>query len=315
MGMGASTRVASRIQAAVLEAMNVRTSFPPPLLYHYTTQAGLLGIVTTAALYLSDFRSLNDSSEIAYGRQLFLERLRLFCESSDDPKRPKVLQRLQEVEALGSEKTASWGNPTDLFIASFCATANLLSQWRGYGSATGGCSIAFTSQELVTRATLDPLSALVPGQQVRLLRVLYDPSEQVALVDDVIQRLFAAAESVNHVSWPVYLADGMLGTVIPMLAPCLKSPVFEAEREWRLVSQLESARQFRISNGLIVPYLFCKFRADANGSDRLPISEVMVGPSQHAESSRSAIRALLNGYGYSAESVAVSVSDIPLRTR
>src|SRR4051794_37392114 len=42
----------------------------PKRLYHYTTLAGLMGIVSDSTLWASDARFLNDSSELSYAAQL-----------------------------------------------------------------------------------------------------------------------------------------------------------------------------------------------------------------------------------------------------
>src|SRR5215470_941549 len=39
----------------------------PPLLFHYTTQAGLVGIVKSNLLWATNALYLNDSSELRYG--------------------------------------------------------------------------------------------------------------------------------------------------------------------------------------------------------------------------------------------------------
>jgi hypothetical protein len=41
-------------------------SEPPPLIYHYTTQAGLLGIIRRRELWASSILHLNDASEFGY---------------------------------------------------------------------------------------------------------------------------------------------------------------------------------------------------------------------------------------------------------
>ena len=41
-----------------------------PALFHYTDAAGLLGILKSRSLWATDFRSLNDASEMHYGMDL-----------------------------------------------------------------------------------------------------------------------------------------------------------------------------------------------------------------------------------------------------
>src|ERR1700730_18258372 len=44
-------------------------------IFHYTSQAGLLGIVDRRALWVSDLRYLNDSTEFAYAVEFVREKL------------------------------------------------------------------------------------------------------------------------------------------------------------------------------------------------------------------------------------------------
>jgi hypothetical protein len=59
-----------------------RTSPRPKRLFHYTSQAGLLGIITSNVLWATNVLYLNDSSELAYGLSI--------AERSCGPKRRKV---------------------------------------------------------------------------------------------------------------------------------------------------------------------------------------------------------------------------------
>ena len=49
----------------------VQAATPPEVLYHYTSGAGLLGIITSHELWASDVFYLNDPSEIFYSLGLF----------------------------------------------------------------------------------------------------------------------------------------------------------------------------------------------------------------------------------------------------
>src|SRR6266446_6681063 len=43
---------------------------PPPIVYHYTNDVGLKGILETGQLWLTDIFSLNDPSELKHGFSL-----------------------------------------------------------------------------------------------------------------------------------------------------------------------------------------------------------------------------------------------------
>jgi hypothetical protein len=48
---------------------------PPETLHHYTTAAGLIGILRSKSLWASDCRFLNDRSELVYGHNLVKDYL------------------------------------------------------------------------------------------------------------------------------------------------------------------------------------------------------------------------------------------------
>jgi hypothetical protein len=50
---------------------------PPPILYHYTNDAGLAGIVESGKFWFSDVFALNDPSELRHGLGIAIELLKL----------------------------------------------------------------------------------------------------------------------------------------------------------------------------------------------------------------------------------------------
>src|SRR5688572_24519739 len=48
---------------------------PPPMLFHYTSQKGLLGIVGERCLWLTDVRYMNDSTEFTLAVELLANRI------------------------------------------------------------------------------------------------------------------------------------------------------------------------------------------------------------------------------------------------
>lgn len=141
-----------------------------PELLHYTTLAGLSGILSSGALWATDATFLNDSSEITH---FFDERLRKLV--VDDAHRyaielgriPRYLARIVsdggfdkvigiEADAWHSalrRVTLAMNRP---FVLSLSAPSDdrvrhsgLLSQWRGYG-LDGGYALVFETQKLET---------------------------------------------------------------------------------------------------------------------------------------------------------------------
>jgi hypothetical protein len=107
----------------------------PRITYHYTSQAGLLGIFSSRTIWASAIQYLNDASEFAFARGV-------------------VGNAVSELEVLSKHQRAvveiAMRRFTEGGIVHHCATSfseepDLLSQWRAYCPATGGYSIGFTS--------------------------------------------------------------------------------------------------------------------------------------------------------------------------
>ncbi len=141
-------------------------------LWHYTTIEGLMGILKSQRLWATDYRHLNDYSELLYSRSIFQIELfqRINAYINDQYEKNADLKTI--VDSQGGISKVAGEETKDLvqivcdalmhkpplsstaYILSFCIndknTKNdgLLSQWRGYGP-DGGYAIAFDFQELI----------------------------------------------------------------------------------------------------------------------------------------------------------------------
>lgn len=135
------------------------------LLYHYTSQKGLLGIIENRHLWVSHLQYLNDTSEGQIFAKLLINELdqRDSAESKEPLSRFMMLAQLMgrsvgepetkmqhaDKKVLSTGRVAfSWIKAQDAFVASFSEQGDLLSQWRAYSGETGGYSIGFTRSYL-----------------------------------------------------------------------------------------------------------------------------------------------------------------------
>lgn len=141
-----------------------------PELFHYTSRLGLEGILKSQCLWATNYRHLNDSTEII----LFKDKLKEILEPTvrdifvgmvvDGIGKPGDLAKYGGLDAVVKHDASEWVDKCfesfddEIYIASFCGTSKdeyirrngLLSQWRSYGQ--GGFCI-----ELDTRRLLDLL--------------------------------------------------------------------------------------------------------------------------------------------------------------
>ncbi|MFF8400938.1 DUF2971 domain-containing protein [Streptomyces sp. NPDC015684] len=281
---------------------------PPNVVYHYTPAAGLLGIVKSGQLWVTDVEFLNDSQELSYAGENLLRALRVEEEclallkfvgagSSPDPevmdelssflarrerwgrhKQPSekeagpalvALQRI--IMGLHQMKGSSRSTPLHVYVTCFCEEGDLLSQWRGYGGA-GGYSIGFNRHALETVASLH--------SRGEFLGISYGFRDAV--------RLTAGS------FFPEYLHRGisLLGDYLKAVT-MIKNPAFREEREWRLMIPREDILddvEFRIGPLGVTPYLEVPFA-------REEVTDVIVGPGHNPAERMNGTRQLLDRYG------------------
>ena len=124
----------------------------PELLFHYTTQAGLEGILSSDKIWATHYRFLNDSMERRLGLEMYQEAIFQIA-----------LERFKSEESaktLAEYFQRTYTDVLDAYIVSFCASytkndyqkkrqiedwrgGDRLSQWRGYAPAVQGYCLAF----------------------------------------------------------------------------------------------------------------------------------------------------------------------------
>lgn len=114
----------------------------PPIIYHYTDDSGLKGILETGKVWLSDIFSLNDPSELSHGFSIFIDALNSRANNGPPENRTfaasvrSFLDRIQD--------------SAQYFICSFSATGDDLGQWRAYADNGHGYALGFDAKVLKT---------------------------------------------------------------------------------------------------------------------------------------------------------------------
>lgn len=301
------------IKAKVTASPAVDKSVPrrPETLYHYTSGEGLLGIVTSNLLRASNVLYMNDASELEYTKRLI----------------DKTIVEKLTVGAVAPGRDFMERSAGDDFsflsvfhthIACFCESGDLLSQWRAYADHGGGYAIGFETLPLAR-----PTDFLGCTSAADLLQVEYDPAVQrleiMCQLDVVCDALNSAAE--DHPSFDGVLVPAACMVFQERVAPLLfsyKHSAFLEEREWRLISlqprdHLEQYR-FRPGIGFLVPYveLDLHWRVGPNRG-KLPISNVVIGPTLHPDLAKKSVELLLRKCGF--HHVTITASEAPLRAQ
>jgi hypothetical protein len=113
----------------------------PRLIYHYTNNAGLMGIVEKGELWLTNAAFLNDPRELEHGVEPALRRI----EAASREGRQELAWF---VEPLGRSLRENLSEIAHCFICSFSREHDDLGQWRGYGDTGKGYAIGFEAKTL-----------------------------------------------------------------------------------------------------------------------------------------------------------------------
>jgi hypothetical protein len=254
------------------------------ILYHYTTQKGFLGILKNREIWASGIQHLNDASEFTYAVDIALRALENM--KMDDPIRTQLY-------AIVSTLQFSW----DVFVTSLSAEGDQLGQWRAYCSG-GGFSIGFD---------VAALRKLAGPQGFELQQCTYRSAEHDADIERVVEEAVRVPPSQQAT---FSLLQNFLS-----LAPKLKHPSFEAEREWRLFNVLPAPLNgstdihYRVGKSFFIPYR--KFQLGS--SEQLPIREIVIGPTAHPDLSRWTVRNCLFTHGLTPTIANIRNSTVPYR--
>jgi hypothetical protein len=270
---------------------------PPRLLYHYTSQAGLLGIATTRTLRATNMAYLNDLSEYEYGSRVIRTAI--------ETRRGADTAFVEETEASLKAKAR------DFCLTAFTGASDLLSQWRGYANDGNGYCLGFDAASIRARAGDE--------EDWFLTRCEYDPDRQQQLANALVDSWFASWQREGSQPrqggfWENFFGPSFGHAVAAVvLAFSFKHPSFSEEREWRLVMETSGARAFRFRTGksMITPYREFDLRGEEGKRREVALRRVIVGPNPQPELAADAVGMLLEAHDF--RDVEVVPSVIPFR--
>ena len=232
----------------------------PDVVYHYTTAAGLLGILSRKCVFFTDKHFLNDRTEVRHGTDAALAGLRKAAERSESSDRALLDMTCSYIEAETTER---------LFIFSMSERGDDLSQWRGYADDGNGYTIGFDARHFRN-------VSILAGAPFGFNRVSYSSTQFRHTVSSLSKEYIAADKTDAD---PDNTARCFSASV--EAAACFhKHNSFRFEREWRAVSYVypeepDEEILVRESAGRLIPYIEYPLCGEGN---RLPIVEIGIGP-------------------------------------
>lgn len=276
----------------------------PKLLYHYTNQMGLLGILDSAILRCTQIHYLNDSTEFWHAYEIAKRILvRENSLSLDEKISGKLMALKEEISSLVATGTC---------ITSFTESQDMLSQWRGYVGNQPGFALGFD---------FDALKQIAEKASSELHPCAYDGEEQEKAVLDLVRETMAKEFNTSLGYWDPDRANtfvflkmgGSFGTDLMKLAPLHKNEAFAEEKEWRIVYTPRPKKhtvKYRPGASTLIP--FVEIDLLQNGLLSC-IKEIVVGPCAHPELAKTAVEGLITSTVLFGQRPRVLTSRAPLR--
>lgn len=218
---------------------------PPPLLYHYTSPNGLIGILRAKELWATNTSFLNDFNELV--------------EATNTAKNAiwNMLNRRGltsgEVSLLEEMRQQAGSAAKRYYVCSFSEDGDSLSQWRAYCPNSGGYAIGFPSRQL---------AALASELGWFFVKCVYEHEEKYGIINDTV--LSFLNEYRTHISEQAREEEFTRNLVwrfcqhLAQIGGAIKHRAFSNEREWRLISpnipEQDNGVEFRAGVSSVVPY-------------------------------------------------------------
>ncbi|KAB1661366.1 DUF2971 domain-containing protein [Pseudoclavibacter sp. CFCC 13796] len=265
------------------------------MIYHYTSIEGLLGILSSCALWASDPLYLNDAQELIHGANLIRSLIDPDGAPSDRSKGALASTPIEALKRLRSEIDTRY--PTsgevqtfhedEIYLVSFTEVQDSLDMWRGYAPGRGFC-IGFDEGTLLQACNVQSDEEafetfhLAPRESLSLWQ------SHIGLDHSIVRVSYAESEFMDEIQ---RVCSQIKPAYIPRLSTSLaaiKDPAFKSEQEVRLIvnptGDLSPRISLRTSPTNLVPYIPLEFPHAA-------IKSIMVGPGPYAERSRRSLEA------------------------
>lgn len=153
----------------------------PPVLYHYTNDAGLKGILDTGKLWLTSIFDLNYPSELNHGFSRAVEILK--TKAANGPRAAQMFP--EDIETFGLKGGVQ--RAAHYFISSFSSRGDDLGQWRAYADNGRGYALGFESRLIEDGFTKDR-GVAIPNNSA--FHVSYQDHQLTELLSEIIEHVF-----------------------------------------------------------------------------------------------------------------------------
>lgn len=283
---------------------------PPPIIYHYTNDAGLRGILETGKLWFTDIFHLNDPTELKHGVGPAIELLTAEC----DDKRPEIKQFVENAAAIlhgGIAQTAQY------FTCSFSSAGDDLGQWRAYADNGRGYAIGFDAamlEQAFAKASSGPGHMTFPvtyGEEK--LRSMYREivASVVPLISMPRDREDLKSEALNE-----YMSTLSINLSVPILRAALffKHQAYSNEQEYRFFQLCAAGTDIPDLRYRGKPYSLIRYREfDWRQVAPQSLKQIVIGPAADKSLAFQFANDCLRAFHRKDGIVAIKPSEIPYR--
>lgn len=282
---------------------------PPSIVYHYTDSAGLLGILQSGTVRLTDIFGVNDPSEVLHGVKRAGEILTRNATSAHPAARPFAAKFVETIEQ-------HFQSAAHFFVAYFSQDNDDLGQWRAYADNGNGFALGFDGAALeraFAGQRADVLNATFP--------ITYDDrelSDIYTCFSAVIMPLIALPQgrqlSNDVINEYMKLLSIKLALSVFRAALLFKHEAYKAEQEYRFLQVRaidDPLRDLKVRARRHSLVRFTEFDWKMRYLDVL--REIVIGPSANENSARSFVADSLRMSGLKQEVLRVWQSKIPYR--
>ena len=295
------TAVHQRVRSEALRA----ASTDDPIIFHYTSPDGLIGILGQGQLWATSIRHFEDKSELLHAETIYEQvldeieaqhpptslqsRLAKACRIESRPWPP-----LSGPLSRGSGKRRPWLNEVlDIYVSCFSTRDDLVHQWKEYARGGAGFAIGLNRRDL--QKAIQPRGT-DRIESVYLAKVRYSVDAQRRELRGIFDDYCAATSAASPSAHVNRCADEIV-KALALHSSLFKHPKFEAENEWRIIIETLPGRSdisFRSSADKVIPYL----TTVKQRSGRLPLASVTIGAAMDQEASARGVQSFLDAKGY-----------------
>jgi hypothetical protein len=275
----------------------------PDILYHYTSLDAMTKVVSSRSLLASDTRFLNDSKELTHLTTTIIDRLKIRLRSAGPDKKPALQWLLSNLE--NDERDP-------VYVISFSAKADDLSQWRGYTHTTQGVCIGFDTKGLRDALKQMKGDRHERGRFLMLGKVIYLGENEGSSFDEFITSACGYIDVIDGDVVRSVAAERLITSATPFY----KHIAFKDEREWRIRMSANSVFvndplpvECRLGKSSLIPAVRLPF--EGTNMENSFIKEIIVGPTPESELSVYSIRQFVEAENLLG--VAVRPSKVPYR--